>query len=322
MREAANASQLRRNFANSDLLMVPEMHWDYCSSSVIVMERMHGIPISQTDRLLAEGVDMKKLSRDGVEIFFTQVFRDGFFHADMHPGNILVSTAPATFGRYIALDFGIVGTLTDFDKDYLSQNFLAFFQRDYKRVAEAHIESGWAPKETRVDELEAAVRACCEPIFDRPLKDISFGQVLLRLFQTSRRFNVEVQPQLVLLQKTLLNVEGLGRQLDPELDLWKTAKPYLERWMTEQIGWRGFLQQLKIEVPRYSRLLPQLPRLAHQALTLATEDKRHVQHAELLKKLVAEQRRTNVLLGVIVYFGGGLIGTIVVVQLLLHFLRF
>jgi ubiquinone biosynthesis protein len=322
MREAANASQLRRNFANSDLLMVPEMYWDYCSSSVIVMERMHGIPISQSERLRAEGVDLKKLSRDGVEIFFTQVFRDGFFHADMHPGNILVSTAPATFGRYIALDFGIVGTLTDFDKDYLSQNFLAFFQRDYKRVAEAHIESGWAPKETRVDELEAAVRACCEPIFDRPLKDISFGQVLLRLFQTSRRFNVEVQPQLVLLQKTLLNVEGLGRQLDPDLDLWKTAKPYLERWMNEQIGWRGFVQQLKIEVPRYSRLLPQLPRLAHQALTLVTADKENTQNAELLKKLVSEQRRTNLLLGVIVYFGGGLIGGIFLLQLLLHFLRY
>ena len=322
MREAANASQLRRNFANSDLLMVPEMYWDYCSSSVIVMERMHGIPIGQTARLLEEGVDLEKLSRDGVEIFFTQVFRDGFFHADMHPGNILVSTAPATFGRYIALDFGIVGTLTDFDKDYLSQNFLAFFQRDYKRVAEAHIESGWAPKETRVDELEAAVRACCEPIFDRPLKDISFGQVLLRLFQTSRRFNVEVQPQLVLLQKTLLNVEGLGRQLDPDLDLWKTAKPYLERWMNEQIGWRGFVQQLKIEVPRYSRLLPQLPRLAHQALTMATENNQNSQSAELLRKLVAEQRRTNMLLGVIVYFGGGLIGGIIVVQLLIHFLRF
>ena len=322
MREAANASQLRRNFANSDLLMVPEMYWDYCSSSVIVMERMHGIPIGQTARLLEEGVDLGKLSRDGVEIFFTQVFRDGFFHADMHPGNILVSTAPATFGRYIALDFGIVGTLTDFDKDYLSQNFLAFFQRDYKRVAEAHIESGWAPKETRVDELEAAVRACCEPIFDRPLKDISFGQVLLRLFQTSRRFNVEVQPQLVLLQKTLLNVEGLGRQLDPDLDLWKTAKPYLERWMNEQIGWRGFVQQLKIEVPRYSRLLPQLPRLAHQALTMATENNQSSQNAELLKKLVSEQRRTNMLLGVIVYFGGGLIGGIIVVQLLIHFLRF
>jgi ubiquinone biosynthesis protein len=316
MREAANGSQLRRNFAHSDLLMVPEMFWDYCSSSVIVMARMKGIPISQTERLVAEGVDLAKLSRDGVEIFFTQVFRDGFFHADMHPGNILVSTEPATFGRYIALDFGIVGTLNDFDKDYLSQNFLAFFQRDYKRVAEAHIESGWAPKETRVDELESAVRACCEPIFDRPLKDISFGQVLLRLFQTSRRFNVEVQPQLVLLQKTLLNIEGLGRQLDPDLDLWKTAKPHLERWMNEQVGWRGFMQQLKIEVPRYSRLLPQLPRLAHQALTQASEPQQ--QNSDLLKRLIAEQKRTNMLLGIAVYFGGGLLGGILLVSLLLR----
>lgn len=266
MREAANASQLRRNFANSDLLLVPEMYWDYCSSSVIVMERMNGIPISQTDRLVAAGVDLKKLSSDGVEIFFTQVFRDGFFHADMHPGNILVSIDPATFGRYIALDFGIVGTLNDFDKDYLSQNFLAFFRRDYKRVAEAHIESGWAPRDTRVDELEAAVRATCEPIFDRPLKDISFGQVLLRLFQTSRRFNVEVQPQLVLLQKTMLNIEGLGRQLDPDLDLWKTAKPYLERWMAEQVGWRGMAERLKAEAPRFAQIFPQLPRLMHQVL--------------------------------------------------------
>ncbi|UWE15586.1 ubiquinone biosynthesis regulatory protein kinase UbiB [Herbaspirillum huttiense] len=322
MREAANASQLRRNFAESTLLMVPEMYWDYCSSSVIVMERMYGIPISQTERLRAEGVDLSKLSRDGVEIFFTQVFRDGFFHADMHPGNILVSVAPDTFGRYIALDFGIVGTLNDYDKDYLSQNFLAFFRRDYKRVAEAHIESGWAPKETRVDELEAAVRACCEPIFDRPLKDISFGQVLLRLFQTSRRFNVEVQPQLVLLQKTLLNVEGLGRQLDPDLDLWKTAKPYLERWMSEQIGWRGFVEQLKVEVPRYSRLLPELPRLAHQALTRYTDGESQPQNTELIRKLLAEQRRTNMLLGVIVYFGGGLIGGIIVIQVLMHFLKF
>ena len=322
MREAANASQLRRNFAESTLLIVPEMYWDYCSSSVIVMERMHGIPISQTERLREEGVDLSKLSRDGVEIFFTQVFRDGFFHADMHPGNILVSVAPETFGRYIALDFGIVGTLNDFDKDYLSQNFLAFFRRDYKRVAEAHIESGWAPKDTRVDELEAAVRACCEPIFDRPLKDISFGQVLLRLFQTSRRFNVEVQPQLVLLQKTLLNVEGLGRQLDPDLDLWKTAKPYLERWMSEQIGWRGFVEQLKVEVPRYSRLLPQIPRLVQQALTRYNEGEGAQQSGDLLKKLLAEQRRTNMLLGVIVYFGGGLIGGIIVVQVLMHLLRF
>lgn len=315
MREAANASQLRRNFAGSELLMVPEMIWDYCSEAVIVMERMHGIPISQTARLVEEGVDLEKLARDGVEIFFTQVFRDGFFHADMHPGNILVSVAPATLGRYIALDFGIVGTLTDFDKDYLSQNFLAFFRRDYKRVAEAHIESGWAPKDTRVDELESAVRACCEPIFDRPLKDISFGQILLRLFQTSRRFNVEVQPQLVLLQKTLLNIEGLGRQLDPNLDLWKTAKPYLERWMKEQVGWRGLFERLSAEAPRYSHLIPQLPRLAHQALTQAALPPHN---AELLQRLLEEQKRTNLLLGWAVYFGGGLLGGVLLVQLLLR----
>jgi len=315
MREAANGSQLRRNFAGTDLLLVPEMFWDYCSSSVIVMERMHGIPISQIDRLIAEGIDMKKLSQDGVVIFFTQVFRDGFFHADMHPGNILVSVDPATFGRYIALDFGIVGTLNDFDKDYLSQNFLAFFQRDYKRVAEAHIESGWAPKETRVDELESAVRACCEPIFDRPLKDISFGQVLLRLFQTSRRFNVEVQPQLVLLQKTLLNIEGLGRQLDPDLDLWKTAKPYLERWMVEQVGWRGLIDRLQAEAPRYNKLLPQIPRLVHQALTQAT-DRPSTNEVALLTKLVEEQARTNRLLVFGLYLSAGLLGGIVLMRVL------
>jgi len=294
MREAANASQLRRNFANSTLLMVPEMYWDYCTSNVIVMERMNGIPISQIDRLAAAGVDLKKLSSDGVEIFFTQVFRDGFFHADMHPGNILVSVDEATFGRYIALDFGIVGTLNDFDKDYLSQNFLAFFRRDYKRVAEAHIESGWAPRDTRVDELEAAVRATCEPIFDRPLKDISFGQVLLRLFQTSRRFNVEVQPQLVLLQKTMLNIEGLGRQLDPDLDLWKTAKPYLERWMAEQIGWRGLFERLKVEAPHYAKLIPQLPRLAHQVLDRKAHPIADISY--LLSEVAKEQRRINRLL--------------------------
>jgi ubiquinone biosynthesis protein len=314
MREAANASQLRRNFADSTLLMVPEMYWDYCSSSVIVMERMNGIPVSQIERLAAEGVDLKKLSSDGVEIFFTQVFRDGFFHADMHPGNILVSVAPETFGRYIALDFGIVGTLNDFDKDYLSQNFLAFFRRDYKRVAEAHIESGWAPPSTRVDELESAVRACCEPIFDRPLKDISFGQILLRLFQTSRRFNVEVQPQLVLLQKTLLNIEGMGRQLDPDLDLWRTAKPYLETWMGDQMGWRGLVERLKAEAPRYAHIFPQLPRLAYRALD-RSEATRGVD-AELLRMLVIEQRRTNRLLG-----GAALVGCLLLLGTLAMQLR-
>ena len=303
MREAANASQLRRNFAGSNLLMVPEMYWDYCSSSVIVMERMHGIPVSQIDRLAAAGVDLKKLSSDGVEIFFTQVFRDGFFHADMHPGNILVSVAPETMGRYIALDFGIVGTLNDFDKDYLSQNFLAFFRRDYKRVAEAHIESGWAPRETRVDELESAVRATCEPIFDRPLKDISFGQILLRLFQTSRRFNVEIQPQLVLLQKTLLNIEGLGRQLDPDLDLWKTAKPYLEKWMGEQVGIPGMIERLKDEAPRFTHIIPQLPRLVHRALVNASESTSN--NDDLIRMLVLEQQRTNRMLAFLIYFVAG-----------------
>jgi ubiquinone biosynthesis protein len=241
MREAANASQLRRNFVNSDKLMIPEMVWDLCHTNVIVMERMYGISIGKIEELRAAGVDFKKLAVDGVEIFFTQVFEYGFFHADMHPGNILVSVEPNTFGRYISLDFGIVGNLSEFDKNYLAQNFLAFFNRDYRRVAELHIESGWVPANTRLEELEGAVRTVCEPYFDRPLKDISLGIVLMRLFQTSRRFKVEIQPQLTLLQKTLLNVEGLGRQLDPDLDLWKTAKPILERWVSQQLGWRGLI---------------------------------------------------------------------------------
>jgi ubiquinone biosynthesis protein len=266
VREAANGTQLRRNMDGLGLVLIPEMVWELCTESVIVMQRMRGVPIGQTERLREAGVDFKKLSRDGVTIFFTQVFRDGFFHADMHPGNIMVSLEPATFGRYIALDFGIIGTLTETDKEYLAYNFIAFFRRDYKRVAELHIESGWVPPDTRVGDLEGAIRAVCEPQFDRPLKDISLGQVLLRLFQTSRRFNVEIQPQLVLLQKTLLNVEGLGRQLDPELDLWTTAKPFLERWMNEQVGWRQLLDRLKVEAPRYAHLLPELPRLAHAAL--------------------------------------------------------
>jgi ubiquinone biosynthesis protein len=242
------------------------MMWDYCTQGVMVMERMLGVPIAHLPKLRAAGVDVKKLARDGVTIFFTQVFRDGFFHADMHPGNIQVSLQPATFGRYIALDFGIIGTLTEFDKEYLAQNFIAFFRRDYKRVAELHLESGWVPPQTRIDELESAIRTVCEPYFDRPLKEISLGQVLLRLFQTSRRFNVEIQPQLVLLQKTLLNVEGLGRELDPDLDLWSTAKPFLERWMSEQVGWRGFVHRLKDEAPRFAKLMPELPRLLHEAL--------------------------------------------------------
>lgn len=286
MREAANASQLRRNFEYSALLRVPEVYWDYCATNVMTMERMVGIPISHIDGLRAAGIDIPRLARAGVEIFFSQVFRDGFFHADMHPGNIFV----AADGKYIALDFGIMGSLNDADRDYLAQNFLAFFRRDYKRVAKAHIEAGWVPANTRVDEFESAIRAVCEPIFDRPLREISFGKVLLRLFQTARRFNLEVQPQLVMLQKTLLNIEGLGRQLDPELDLWKTAKPYLERWMNEQIGWRGFAHQLRVEAPRWANTLPQLPRLIHQALA-----SREPSDEAMAKRMRAEARRSMVI---------------------------
>ena len=305
VREAANGAQLRRNMAGLNLLLIPEMVWDLCTPGVIVMERMTGVPIGQVQRLREAGVDFKQLARDGVTIFFTQVFRDGFFHADMHPGNIQVSLEPATFGRYVALDFGIIGTLTESDKDYLAQNFIAFFRRDYKRVAELHLESGWVPPGTRVGELEGAVRACCEPFFDRPLKEISLGQVLLRLFQTSRRFNVEIQPQLVLLQKTLLNVEGLGRQLDPELDLWTTAKPFLERWMAEQVGWRGLLERFKDEAPRYARLLPELPRLLHDALARQAAPPPDDRRAETLERLLVEQRRTHRLLQALVYGGIG-----------------
>jgi ubiquinone biosynthesis protein len=292
MHEAANASQLRRNFAGSALLVVPEMRWEYCSQRVMVMQRMHGTPISQVQTLREKGVDIPALARAGVEIFFTQVFRDGFFHADMHPGNILVSTEGETKGRYIALDFGIMGTLTDVDKNYLAQNFLAFFKRDYRRVAVAHLEAGWVPAGTRVDAFEAAIRAVCEPIFARPLKEIYFGKLLLRLFQTSRRFNVEIQPQLVLLQKTLLNIEGLGRELDPDLDLWRTAHPYLERWMSEQVGWRGLLRTLRHEAPYWAATLPQLPRLVHRALS---ED-RLGELRQTLERLADEQARRNNLL--------------------------
>ena len=302
MREAANCSQLRRNFKDSALLIVPEVYWDFCGTRVMVMERMHGVPISQTPALLAQGNDLKALSREGVEIFFTQVFRDGFFHADMHPGNIFVHRD----GRYIALDFGIMGTLNEVDKSYLAQNFLAFFQRDYKRVAMAHIEAGWVPAKTRVDEFEAAIRTVCEPIFDKPLKDISFGKTLLRLFQTARRFEMEVQPQLVLLQKTLLNVEGLGRQLDPELDLWTTAKPFLERWMDERMGWRALAHGVKAEAPAWASTLPQLPRLIHHAL--ADAGKQHALQQQRLDKLAAGQRLQGRMLTLIGAIAAALLG--------------
>ena len=313
VREAANAAQLRRNMAGLNLVLIPEMYWDFCHPEVIVMQRMHGVPISQIDKLKSAGVDMKRLASDGVNLFFTQVFRDGFFHADMHPGNIQVSLAPDTFGRYISLDFGIVGTLTEVDKEYLAQNFAAFFRRDYKRVAELHIESGWVPAATRVDELEAAIRACCEPYFDRPLKELSLGLVLMRLFQTSRRFQVEIQPQLVLLQKTLLNIEGLGRDLDPELDLWNTAKPFLEKWMVEQIGPQKLIDQLKSQAPRYAKLIPELPRLLHDYL-----QQHNSGHDKALVELLAEQKRTNNLLQKIIYGGLGFVLGLILIQIFIR----
>ncbi len=308
IKEASNAAQLRRNMQSLGLVMIPEMHWNWCRDNVLVMERMHGLPISRVQALRDAGVDIPQLAKDGVTLFFTQVFRDGFFHADMHPGNIQVSVAPETFGRYISLDFGIVGTLTPSDKDYLAQNFAAFFRRDYKRVAELHVESGWVPKDTRVDELEGAIRAVCEPYFDRPLKEISLGMVLMRLFQASRRFHVEIQPQLVLLQKTLLNIEGLGRDLDPELDLWSTAKPFLESWMAEQLGPKKLLEQLKQESPHLIKWLPALPRLVADFLQRDRDGER-----EQMARLLAAQQRTNrILTRAALATGGVLLGLVVV----------
>ena len=290
MREAANASQLYRNFADSDLLYVPDIYWPYCKSNVLVMERIYGTPVSNTATLLEQDVDLKKLSEQGVEIFFTQVFQHNFFHADMHPGNIFVSPQ----GQYIAIDFGIVGSLSEEDQQYLAGNFLAFFQRDYKRVAELHVESGWVPKGTRVEEFEAAIRTVCEPIFERPLKDISFGQLLLRLFQTARRFDMEVQPQLVLLQKTLLNIEGLGRQLYPELDLWQTAKPFLENWMQQRIGFSGIFKDIKKNLPELREVLPKLPLLVHQSLESSARLSTQLKDTEeQIQQLRNEIRQSN-----------------------------
>ena len=316
MREAANASQLRRYFIDSDKLMIPEMYWDLCHTNVIVMEKMNGISIGRFDELRAAGVDFKKLAAEGVEIFFTQVFEYGFFHADMHPGNIMISLEPDSFGRFISLDFGIVGALSASDKNYLALNFLAFFNRDYRRVAELHVESGWVPADTRVEELEGAVRSVCEPYFDRPLKEISLGIVLVRLFQTSRRFKVEVQPQLSLLSKTLLNVEGLARELDPDLDLWQTAKPILEKWISKQLGWRGFIDGLKTEAPSWAKILPTLPRLIADALVQGSNQTKD-QNGELeaLKALLLVERRTHRLVVGALLFAGSFLAGILIISL-------
>ena len=305
MLEAANASQLRRNFSNSEKLYVPEVYWDHCRRDIMVMERIHGTPIGNIQTLVEKNIDLKQLSERGVEIFFTQVFRHSFFHADMHPGNIFV----ADNGQYIAVDFGIMGTLNETDQRYLAENFLAFFNRDYRRVAELHVSSGWVDKNTRIDEFETAIRAVCEPIFDKPLKDISFGQLLINLFQTARRFNMEVQPQLILLQKTLLNIEGLGRQLYPELDLWKTAKPFLEQWMKDKIGPQSFFKHIKDNAPLWAERLPKLPNLLFDALEQVKKGGFKVELNETQMQQIKQEIRSNNSRSIRAIIGGSLLIT-------------
>lgn len=266
MREAANSIQLRRNFENDHILYIPEVFSDYCRTTLMVSERIYGIQVSDIEGLKANGTNLKLLAERGVQIFFTQVFRDSFFHADMHPGNVFVSYETPQNPHWIALDFGIIGTLNREDKRYLAENFLAFFNRDYRKVAELHVDSGWVPHDTNIDEFESAIRTVCEPIFEKPLCEISFGHVLLNLFNTARHFNMEVQPQLVLLQKTLLYVEGLGRQLYPQLDLWDTAKPFLEDWMSRQLGAKAVLGAIKKNAPFWIEKLPELPELLYDSL--------------------------------------------------------
>ncbi len=290
IREAANASAIRKNFKDSEMLYIPEVYWAYTHRKVMVMERIYGVPVGDIQALRAGNADFKKLAERGVEIFFTQVFRDNFFHADMHPGNIFVQLPD----KYLAVDFGIVGSLSDTDQRYLAENFLAFFNHDYRRVAQMHIESGWVPSSTRVEEFEAAIRSVCEPIFDKPLKDISFGLLLLRLFQTARRFDMVVQPQLVLLQKTLLNIEGLGRQLYPDLDLWQTAKPFLENWFKQRLGPAAKIKELFSKLPEITEQLPEMPGLVFQAIqSNALMQQQIQQHNQEMLQLRKQLQRNN-----------------------------
>jgi ubiquinone biosynthesis protein len=310
MREAANASQLKRNFLGSNLLYVPEVYWDYCRINVMVMERIHGVPISDMESLRAAGTDIALLAENGVRIFFTQVFRHNFFHADMHPGNIFVLVNDPRQPRYAAVDFGIVGTLDPRDQNYLAENFLAVFDRDYRRVARLHVESGWVPPDTRVDEMESAIRTVCEPIFDRPLQDISFGHILLRLFEISRRFNMQVQPQLILLQKTLLNVEGLGRDLYPQLDIWKTASPILREWMRERVGVRQVLKNFRTQMPELLEAARALPSLLKAAVHRSQGGLFHMQmESPAVEEIKTElrkagRRREAVTVGAAIVLGG------------------
>ncbi len=309
LREAGNAAQLKRNFAGSSLLYVPEVYWDYCRPNIMVMERIHGIIVSQIEELRARGTDIAKLAENGVEIFFTQVFRHNFFHADMHPGNIFVQVDDPKNPRYAAVDFGIVGTLQPRDQHYLAENFMAFFERDYARIAALHIESGWVPSGTRVDELESAVRTVCEPIFNKPLKEISFAQVLLRLFATARRFDMQVQPQLILLQKTLFNIEGLGRQLYPELDLWKTAQPVLRAWMRERTSPRTILKQIRGRIPDALMSLRQVPQIIQTAMREAADGSKAsaeivAREARRVESRLAAERHERAIMAAVLWLSG------------------
>ncbi len=317
MREGANASQLRRNFQHSSELYIPEIYWTYCRSNVLVMERINGIPVHNIPALKAAGINMKKLAETGIQLFFTQVFRDSFFHADMHPGNIFVAAHSPDNPQYIAVDFGIVGSLNTKDQRYLAENMLAFFKRDYQRVAELHVASGWLPPDTRIDQFEGAIRAVCEPIFERPLKDISFGQLLLRLFQTARRFNINIQPQLILLQKTLLNIEGVGRQIDPELDLWTTAAPFLEQWLKKQVGIKAFFRRIKENAPYWSEKLPEIPGLIFDVLQQTKDYQENLRFAKKtrLTPRVEKPAIPFFLLGLT----SGLLGCYIFYSLKLHF---
>jgi ubiquinone biosynthesis protein len=298
VREAANASELRRYFEDSNDLYVPRVYWDYCKTRVMVMERIEGIPVSDIDQLKQHKINLEVLSRKGVEVFFTQVYQNNFFHADMHPGNIFVSPENPDDPKYIAVDFGIMGSLSTQDQRYLAENFVAFFNRDYRRVAELHVDSGWVDRDTRIDDFEAAIRTVCEPMFQRPLAEISFGQLLVRLFQTARQFNMEIQPQLLLLEKTFLHIEGLGRQLYPQLDLWDTAKPFLERWLSEQLGVRALVKGLKKNLPYIAENLPDLPQLAFKTLHKIANDELQVEfkskQLEMLQKEIRQSNARNI----------------------------
>jgi len=319
MREGANASQLRRNFAASPLLYVPKIHWEYCRSNVLVMERIYGIPVHDVEGLRRAGVNMTKLAQRGIEIFFTQVFRDSFFHADLHPGNIFVCDTDPENPTYIAVDFGIAGSLSHNDQRYLAENMIAFFKRDYQRVAELHIACGWLPPDTRIDQFEGAIRAVSEPIFEQPLRDVSFGQLLLRLFQVARRFNINIQPQLVLLQKTLLSIEGLSRTLAPDLDLWGSAAPQIEKWLKKQVGVKAFFNRIRENLPLWSEQLPEMPSLIYEVLKESKQQQERVRFARMISnaqiEATAHMTKTKVVyfltgvgvsllaMGVFFYFG-------------------